>query len=73
MTGTNRPARPGAEPSEAYSFLPEGGVPNHPEVYKGHFLEAIGTTDLLARFIEQGHTEGQKKALGAFRCWLRSR
>jgi Uma2 family endonuclease len=31
------------------------------------------TPELLARFIEQSHTEGQKKALDAFRRWLRSR
>ena len=31
------------------------------------------TPQILARFIEQSHTDGQKKALGAFRRWLRSR
>ena len=41
LTGTNRPVRPAAEPSEAFGFLPEGGVPNHPEVYRT-LLEAIG-------------------------------
>jgi len=41
LTGTNRPSRPAEEPSEAFGLLPEGGVPNHAEVYKTSF-EAIG-------------------------------
>jgi len=32
----------------------------------------VVTPEALARFIEQGHAEGRKKALGAFRHWLRS-
>jgi len=35
------PSRPAEEPSEAFGLLPEGGVPNHAEVYKTSF-EAIG-------------------------------
>ena len=31
------------------------------------------TPEILTRFIEQSQTEGQGKALGAFRRWIRSR
>jgi hypothetical protein len=41
LTGTNRPSRPAEEPSEAFGFLPEGGVANHPEVDKDQLFEAI--------------------------------